>query len=43
MHNDAVELERIRIMNIRVKGIKPGGYRAIEGREFELFLKALGF
>ncbi len=43
MHNDAIELERIRIMNIRVKGIKSGGYRAIEGRELELFLKALGF
>ena len=43
MHNDAVELERIRIMNIQVKGIPPGGYRAIEGKELETFLKALGF
>jgi len=43
MHNDAIELERTRIMNIRVKGIPPGGHRAIDGRELELFLKALGF
>jgi len=42
LHNDAVELERTRIMNIKVKGIKPGEYRRIEGEELKTFLKSLG-
>jgi 23S rRNA pseudouridine2604 synthase len=42
LHNDAIELERVRIMNIRVKGIPPGGYRKIQGAELATFLKTLG-
>jgi 23S rRNA pseudouridine2604 synthase len=43
LHNDAIELERTRIMNIRAKGIAPGKYRPIEGDELKIFLKSLGF
>lgn len=37
------ELERTRIMNIALKGLKRGEYRKIEGAELAKFLKSLGF
>lgn len=36
-------LERKRILNISLGGLKPGEYRAIEGAELSAFLKSLGF
>jgi 23S rRNA pseudouridine2604 synthase len=38
----AMELERVRIMNINLGRIRPGEYRSIKGIELEEFLKALG-
>ena len=43
LHNDAIELVRTRIMNIRLGNLPAGGHRAIEGAELAEFLKALGF
>ena len=37
-----VELKRVRVMNIKLGGLKPGTFRAIEGAELETFLHALG-
>jgi len=42
LFNEVVDLERIRVMNIRLNGLKMGGYRAIEGKDLEIFLKSLG-
>ena len=42
MKNGVVELERVRIMNIKLDGLKPGALRPIEGEELSLFLKSLG-
>lgn len=42
LHNDVSDLQRIRIMNIRMGKISPGQFRPIEGTELELFLKNLG-
>lgn len=36
------DLERVRVMNIRLGNLKPGQHREIEGRELAEFLKALG-
>lgn len=36
-------LERKRIMNITLGGLKPGEYRAIQGAELDTFMKSLGF
>lgn len=36
-------LERVRIMNIRLSGLKEGEYRPILGQELATFLKSLGF
>jgi len=36
-------LERVRVMNIKLHGLKPGEFRPITGRELETFLSALGF
>ena len=38
----AVELERVRIMNITLGNLRPGSYRPIEGDELKVFLKDLG-
>ncbi len=38
----AISLHRKRIMNIELRGLKPGEYRDIEGNELNDFLKALG-
>ncbi|MEK7480105.1 MAG: pseudouridine synthase [Patescibacteria group bacterium] len=43
LHNDAIELVRTRIMNIRLGNLPAGGHRAIEGAELAAFLKSLGF
>jgi len=39
----AVELQRKRIVNIKLGRLVPGEYRAIQGKELSDFLKALGF
>ena len=36
------DLQRIRIMNIGLKNLKPNEYREIKGKELEIFLKDLG-
>ncbi len=36
-------LQRTRIMNIKLGGLKVGEHRAIEGAELDVFLKSLGF
>lgn len=35
-------LERVRIMNVRLSGLKPGAHRPILGQELATFLKSLG-
>lgn len=35
------DLKRIRVMNIKIDGIKEGSYRKIEGEELNIFLKSL--
>jgi 23S rRNA pseudouridine2604 synthase len=42
MHNEVIELKRIRVMNIRLGTLATGQARPIEGAERELFLKELG-
>lgn len=42
MHNSVVDLERTRILNIRLENLKPGAWRAIEGKELETFLSQIG-
>lgn len=42
LHNQVVELERMRILNIRLDDLKPGAWRAIEGKELETFLTQIG-
>ena len=37
------DLERTRIMNIKLQGLKPGEHRALKDKELQEFLKALGF
>ncbi len=39
---DVFNLERIRVMNVRLGGLKSGQYREITGTELAQFLKALG-
>ncbi len=39
--NDVSSLRRIRIMNILLGSLKPGGFRKIEGRELQEFLKQI--
>lgn len=36
-------LERMRVMNIHVSGLKPGAHRPLTGSELATFLRALGF
>lgn len=36
------DLKRIRVMNIKLKDLKPNEYREIKGKELETFLKDLG-
>ena len=42
MHNTVVDLERTRILNIRLDDLKPGAWRAIEGEELKMFLSQIG-
>lgn len=42
MHNSVVELERVRILNIRLDGLKAGELRPIEGAELATFLSQIG-
>lgn len=41
--NEVTSLTRVRIMNITLGNIPPGGYRILEGEELHTFLKNLGF
>lgn len=41
MYNEVTDLQRTRVMNIRLGSLKPGQARAIEGEELETFLKSL--
>jgi 23S rRNA pseudouridine2604 synthase len=42
MHNTVVELERTRILNVRLDNLAPGTWRAIEGEELKTFLSQIG-
>lgn len=42
LHNTVVELERTRILNIRLDDLKPGAWRAIGGEELTTFLSQIG-
>ncbi|MEK7604224.1 MAG: pseudouridine synthase [Patescibacteria group bacterium] len=42
MHNSVVDLERTRILNIRLGDLAPGAHRPIEGAELTRFLTHLG-
>ncbi len=42
LHTDVVDLERTRIMRVRLGNLAPGAHRALEGKELETFLKDLG-
>lgn len=43
LHNKVVNLQRVRIMNIKIGALAPGKYRSIESEELKTFLKSLGF
>lgn len=36
------ELQRVRVMNIKIGNLAPGSYRAIKGTELDVFLRSLG-
>ena len=42
LHNTVVELERVRILNIRLDGLAPGAWRPITGDELKTFLAQIG-
>ena len=42
MHNSVVELERTRILNVRLDDLKPDTWRPIEGKELDTFLAHIG-
>ena len=42
MHNTVVDLERTRILNVRLDDLKTGAWRAIEGDELKAFLTHIG-
>lgn len=42
MHNVVVDLERTRILNVRLENLKPGAWRSIEGEELSTFLSQIG-
>lgn len=42
LHNAVVELERTRILNIRLENLKPGAWRIIESEELKTFLTHIG-
>ena len=42
LHNTVVELERMRILNVRLENMKSGAWRPIEGEELKTFLAQIG-
>ncbi len=42
LHNTVVDLERVRILNIRLDNLKPGAWRPIIGEELTTFLTHIG-
>jgi len=42
LHNAVVELERTRILNIRLENLASGAWRPIEGEELKMFLTQIG-
>ena len=42
LHNQVTDLERVRILNIRLEDLKQGSWRPIVGDELATFLKAIG-
>ena len=42
LHNQVVELERVRILNIRLEDLAPGAWRPITGPELATFLSKIG-
>jgi len=42
LHNEVVDLKRVRIVNIVLGNLPPNSFRPIEGAERETFLKTLG-
>lgn len=42
LHNETVDLKRVRVMNIELGNLKSGQYRPIEGEELVKFLRGLG-
>jgi len=42
LHNQVIELERTRILNVRLDDLKPGAWRPIEGEELKMFLAHIG-
>ena len=42
LHNEVMELERTRILNIRLERLAPGAWRAIEGDELNTLLAQIG-
>lgn len=42
MHVDIEDLQRVRVMNVELRGLKLGEYRPIEGEELRIFLSRLG-
>lgn len=42
LHNTVVELERTRILNVRLDSLTSGTWRAIEGEELKTFLAQIG-
>ena len=43
LYTDVIYLKLIRIMNIMLGTLTPGGYREIKGGELATFLSELGF
>ena len=42
LHNQVLDLERVRILNIRLDDLKSGSWRMIEGEELSTFLSTIG-
>ena len=42
MKTSGAELQRVRVMNIKLGTLKPNEYRELKGQELEQFLKAIG-
>ncbi len=42
LHNTIIDLERTRILNVRLDNLKSGAWRPIEGKELDTFLSEVG-